>query len=332
MQTPLADHSSEVSFSSLYSRKPLKVSNAPEDSGSIDIASPCSQKKKRVTFTSSISNNKRQKAFDFKENKSHSSDFLCTTPIKKVIKVEVTTAAMKTASTLKKRLSLQETPGAPVTVNRNRHAMKLFSSEKKESQAQKGGQTQNVIYGKRKVQDLEKFDKEEDVPHVRTLRSLTFKDEGEEDVQEAKEESGKKEVKKMKVFDVKKQEQPKVENMYLIAGKQMLLFPVFKESDLRFNQFIQTTLKDVDVDNDCLTDSEVMENVKEWTRDDLFKGIKGHLEEISDESAKEEDKAAKLEDIRKAIWEVTTSCDDNITSEASISGEVIHANLEGTKL
>lgn len=113
-------------------------------------------------------------------------------------------------------------------------------------------------YGKRKIEYLDEDD--------------------EEDEELNQKENVRKNVKQVKL---NVPTQPVISKLYLYnSGKsKMFCFPVFQESELKYNVTVQQTLRDTEIDNDCETENEILEYSIYQAKKDLAKGIMLQREE-----------------------------------------------------
>jgi len=227
------------------------------------------------------------------------------TPVKQVGLRDVTNRDR--ASTLKKGMSQQLDIAFPPTVNKNKHAAK--NTEGTQYIFGKGSQklTKTPWFGKRNF--LEFDDKEhkekEEVAEINAL-----KEEVKNEVMD--------EVKKVKIeILVEKKEESKdetkirvVDHVYYFnhTRNEMAKYPVYLDKDLGYGQFVQETLRETEVDNDCQTDTDLMGTVTKWTMDDLAEGIKRHFaekendaKELEEKIKKEKEEKEKIEKIEKEI-------------------------------
>lgn len=239
----------------------LKQSHLPEPVSPLT----CRKKVVGVPKTNIISNTKKEPAF---KGRTSSDDFLSLTPLKGGSTGNSNSCTFPSSiKTIKKGNSFKEGDFLPPTANKNRHASKFGCQSQQPTSGVK--QVRVPLYGKRKATELENKENERKAGGE---RSLSWRD---------KQENSKV-IKKLKttIPEAKKKE-IKHEKIYFSDSTKtkMFCFSVFFEKDLGYNQFVQTTTKETDVDNDCLTDSDIMENVRHWTLEDLKEGIEMHKEE-----------------------------------------------------
>lgn len=274
METPIFPSSPLRAHSNGYTTEYAKPHANPEYSQpAFTPASPSARRKKVTMYSKSRqveSENTTGLVTPIREHATRES--LCATPIKLIPKVGERIDG--SAKTLKKGRSFQnETLSVISTMNKNRHSSKIGGSVQKQD-AVRGCQA--ILRGKRR--------------HCMDFNQAEM-DEADNMVKETQEE--KKDSQSQDSFGAFKQIKPNmsqksnnsVDKIYFFTEREEKLryFPVYQDKDLGYSRFIQATTRELEVDNDCLTDSEVFENAKEWTIDDLMEGIKGHFKEVEDE-------------------------------------------------
>ena len=290
METLSTTHSQEISrFSSQQHNLLDRTSYSTEVSRTIEDLDPVIRKKVSKG-PKRICENSQFKSSTCKESLFSSSP-LCFTPIKQGGLRDVTNK--DNATTLKKGLSQQLETIFPPTVNKNKHAAK--NNEGAQYIFGKGSQkiTKTGWLGKRNFFEYDDREKESQAKQEDIGITKLPEEEKKEIVQE---------VKRIKENPpaVKKS----VEQIYYFnhTRNEMSAFPVYQDKDLGYGVFVQETLKETEVDNDCQTDTEVMHTVQKWTMDDLAEGIQRHfaekaneLEELKLKSQREKEEKEKME-------------------------------------
>lgn len=279
----ICSHSQEISVSFANSQQFYETAKLTTISSSVtqttEDETPASRKRVIITKkqqSQEISIRKEVKI----ELGTSTDDSLWNTPSKKEVK--------GTAKTIKKGQTMQEMQYLPMTVNKNRHATKAFSQSeivpRSDSQQEKKAR-KSPVFGKRKFEEYE--EDEEEVEYKKEKNKNLMTPEFLEDNLKPLVNLDNKRVKLNEV------EKPagfiEYEEMYLWnqTTNEILHYHVFLDKDLGFDGSVQSNLKETEVDNDCATDTEVMEKVRNWTMDDLFEGIMKHKEENEDEEDKE---------------------------------------------
>lgn len=312
METLTATHSQEISrFSSQQHSLFEKTSFSTENSRCVDDNDPVLRKKVSKASKQACGNS-LFKSSTCKESNSKESSQLVT-PVKQVGLRDVTNR--DNATTLKKGLSQQLEVAFPPTVNKNKHAAK--NNEGTQYVIGKGSQklTKTPWFGKRNFFEYDDKEKESLAREEETDVSVVSEEVKNETVQE---------IKKVKVEISLVEKKKVVEQIYHFnhTRNEMNAFPVYLDKELGYGQFIQETLKETEVDNDCQTDTEVMHTVKKWTMDDLAEGIQRHLAEKANDLREKEkmQKENEAEEKFKKILEDYQGFDSEDESENHFGG------------
>lgn len=318
----VVSHSQEISVSFSHSQQFLEAAKLMPISSTLETQTtedetPASRK--RVTITKK----ETHEVIIRKEMKiqlnSSTDDSLWNTPSKK----EVQGTKQGTAKTLKKGQTTQEIQYLPMTVNRNKHATKAFSQSPYVPETGSQKMRKSPVFGKRKFEEYEE-DEEDIIYKEKTRNRMTP-----EFMEDTLKPLLNYDAKRVKMNEVEKSKEEGYEKIYLYnqTANTMLCYPVFRDKDLGFNGFIQTTLREAEVDNDCATDCEVMDKVKQWTMDDLFEGIRKHKEENEDE----EDKEEAEERIKRMLFGEGDVSDSETENDGS-SSEEYSSNYQEVKI